>query len=123
MSRDPGAHAAHEAFMRLAMREADNARGGTGDNPWVGCVIVGASGTILGCGHTHGPGEDHAEIDAGLYSKYSDQNTVPPAPNVQPVPPHSNPAQASPNASSRAAPRRAARSHFPCSAVHGHCHG
>ncbi len=47
-----------------------------------------------------------AEIDAGLYSKYSDQNTVPPAPNVQPVPPHSNPAQASPNASSRAAPRR-----------------
>ena len=64
MSRDPGAHAAHEAFMRLAMREADNARGGTGDNPWVGCVIVGASGTILGCGHTHGPGEDHAEIDA-----------------------------------------------------------
>ncbi len=48
-----------------------------------------------------------AEIDAvGLYSKYSDQNTVPPAPNVQPVPPHSNPAQASPNASSRATPRR-----------------
>jgi diaminohydroxyphosphoribosylaminopyrimidine deaminase/5-amino-6-(5-phosphoribosylamino)uracil reductase len=54
----------HEAFMRLAMREAEKARGGTGDNPWVGCVIVDAQGTILGRGHTHGPGEDHAEIDA-----------------------------------------------------------
>lgn len=54
----------HEAFMRLAMREAEKARGGTGDNPWVGCVIVDAHGDILGRGHTHGPGEDHAEIDA-----------------------------------------------------------
>ncbi|MBX7195821.1 MAG: bifunctional diaminohydroxyphosphoribosylaminopyrimidine deaminase/5-amino-6-(5-phosphoribosylamino)uracil reductase RibD [Sandaracinaceae bacterium] len=54
----------HAHFMRLAMREAEKARGGTGDNPWVGCVIVDAHGAILGRGHTHGPGEDHAEIDA-----------------------------------------------------------
>ncbi len=51
-------------FMRLAMAEADKARGHTGDNPWVGCVIVSANGDVLGRGYTHGPGEDHAEIDA-----------------------------------------------------------
>lgn len=50
--------------MRLAMDEAERARGHTGDNPWVGCVIVSPSGDVLGQGHTHGPGEDHAEIDA-----------------------------------------------------------
>ena len=54
----------HEAYMRLAIQEAELARGTTGDNPWVGCVIVGAHGEILATGHTHGPGEDHAEIAA-----------------------------------------------------------
>lgn len=50
--------------MRLAIAEAEHARGRTGDNPWVGCVIVGADGVVLGRGHTQGPGEDHAEIAA-----------------------------------------------------------
>ncbi len=50
--------------MRLALAEAELARGTTGDNPWVGCVIVGPSGSLLGRGHTLGPGEDHAEIAA-----------------------------------------------------------
>lgn len=54
----------HTDWMRLAMQEGDLARGSTGDNPWVGCVIVGADGTLLGRGHTQGPGEDHAEIAA-----------------------------------------------------------
>jgi len=54
----------HEAYMRLAIQEAELARGTTGDNPWVGCVIVGVRGEILAKGHTHGPGEDHAEIAA-----------------------------------------------------------
>jgi diaminohydroxyphosphoribosylaminopyrimidine deaminase/5-amino-6-(5-phosphoribosylamino)uracil reductase len=54
----------HEAWMRLAIEEAERARGGTGDNPWVGCVLVGAGGVVLGRGHTEGPGEDHAEIGA-----------------------------------------------------------
>jgi len=44
--------------------EADLARGATGDNPWVGCIVTDASGEILGRGHTRGPGEDHAEIGA-----------------------------------------------------------
>jgi diaminohydroxyphosphoribosylaminopyrimidine deaminase/5-amino-6-(5-phosphoribosylamino)uracil reductase len=54
----------HEALMRLAIAEAELARGATGDNPWVGCVIVGAGGEILARGHTQGPGENHAEIAA-----------------------------------------------------------
>lgn len=53
-----------EVWMRLAIEEAELARGMTGDNPWVGCVIVGAGGELYGRGHTLGPGEDHAEIAA-----------------------------------------------------------
>ena len=54
----------HEAWMRLAIEEAELARGSTGDNPWVGCVIVNDRGELLGRGHTLGPGEDHAEVGA-----------------------------------------------------------
>ena len=54
----------HEAWMRLAVAEAELARGATGDNPWVGCVLISAEGELLGQGHTQGPGEDHAEIVA-----------------------------------------------------------
>lgn len=54
----------HERWMRLAIEEAELARGNTGDNPWVGCAIVSASGELLGRGHTLGPGEDHAEVAA-----------------------------------------------------------
>ena len=50
--------------MQLAIEEAELARGMTGDNPWVGCVIVSPSGSLVGRGHTLGPGEDHAEIAA-----------------------------------------------------------
>jgi diaminohydroxyphosphoribosylaminopyrimidine deaminase/5-amino-6-(5-phosphoribosylamino)uracil reductase len=50
--------------MQLAIDEGNLARGTTGDNPWVGCVIVSPSGSLLGRGHTLGPGEDHAEIAA-----------------------------------------------------------
>jgi diaminohydroxyphosphoribosylaminopyrimidine deaminase/5-amino-6-(5-phosphoribosylamino)uracil reductase len=52
--------------MRLAIEEAELARGSTGDNPWVGCAIVSPRGELLGRGHTLGPGEDHAEIAAAL---------------------------------------------------------
>lgn len=54
----------HERWMRLAIEEAELARGITGDNPWVGCVIVNADGELLGRGHTLCPGEDHAEVAA-----------------------------------------------------------
>ena len=50
--------------MQLAIEEAELARGTTGDNPWVGCVIVAPDGALVGRGHTQGPGEDHAEIAA-----------------------------------------------------------
>ena len=54
----------HEHWMKLAMQRAEEARGKTGDNPWVGCAIVSHAGQLLGAGHTLGPGEDHAEIAA-----------------------------------------------------------
>ena|SRR5580765_271146 len=54
----------HEKWMRLAIEEAEKARGTTGDNPWVGCAIVSPHGELVGRGHTLGPGEDHAEIAA-----------------------------------------------------------
>jgi diaminohydroxyphosphoribosylaminopyrimidine deaminase/5-amino-6-(5-phosphoribosylamino)uracil reductase len=57
-------NADHETLMRIAIAEAERARGGTGDNPWVGCVIVAPGGRTLGRGRTQGPGEDHAEIGA-----------------------------------------------------------
>lgn len=49
--------------MIAAIVEAERARGSTGDNPWVGSVIV-VDDTIVARGHTMGPGEDHAEIGA-----------------------------------------------------------
>lgn len=57
MSRD-------EEMMSAAIAEAESARGSTGDNPWVGCVICDEAGVIVAAGHTQGPGEDHAEIVA-----------------------------------------------------------
>jgi glutathione peroxidase-family protein/pyrimidine deaminase RibD-like protein len=50
--------------MRVAIEEAERARTTTGDNPWVGCLIVDARGEVVARGHTQGPGEDHAEIAA-----------------------------------------------------------
>jgi len=50
--------------MRVAIAEAERARGGTGDNPWVGSVIVDPRGLVVAHGYTQGPGEDHAEIVA-----------------------------------------------------------
>jgi diaminohydroxyphosphoribosylaminopyrimidine deaminase/5-amino-6-(5-phosphoribosylamino)uracil reductase len=54
----------HESLMRAAIAEAERARGKTGDNPWVGCVVADGRGQVIGRGHTQGPGEDHAEIVA-----------------------------------------------------------
>lgn len=59
----------HESFMRLAIAEGERARGSTGDNPWVGCIITGADGSVLAQGHTQGPGEHHAEIEAIVQAK------------------------------------------------------
>ncbi|HEX7794972.1 MAG TPA: deaminase [Vicinamibacterales bacterium] len=66
----------HEAWMRLAIEEAELARGTTGDNPWVGCAIVTPDGELLGRGHTLGPGEDHAEIAAARDARARGQSVV-----------------------------------------------
>lgn len=59
----------HETLMHRAIAEGDRARGSTGDNPWVGCVIADDQGEILAWGHTQGPGEDHAEIAAARLAR------------------------------------------------------
>jgi diaminohydroxyphosphoribosylaminopyrimidine deaminase / 5-amino-6-(5-phosphoribosylamino)uracil reductase len=59
----------HTAWMQRAIAEAELARGKTGDNPWVGCVVVADNGALLGLGRTQGPGEDHAEIGAFRQAK------------------------------------------------------
>jgi diaminohydroxyphosphoribosylaminopyrimidine deaminase/5-amino-6-(5-phosphoribosylamino)uracil reductase len=64
MTVQRGSSIDHEAWMRLAIGEAERARGGTGDNPWVGCMLIDGRGEVIGRGHTQGPGEDHAEIVA-----------------------------------------------------------
>jgi diaminohydroxyphosphoribosylaminopyrimidine deaminase/5-amino-6-(5-phosphoribosylamino)uracil reductase len=66
----------HEAWMRLAIDEAELARGATGDNPWVGCAIVNPQGELVGRGHTLGPGEDHAEIAAARDAQARGQSVL-----------------------------------------------
>ena len=50
-------------FMLLALQLGEKARNNTGDNPWVGCVIVNDD-KVLGEGYTHAVGGLHAEADA-----------------------------------------------------------
>src|SRR5215218_8198535 len=50
--------------MREALALATHAVGLSDPNPRVGCVIVGADGTIAGRGHTQEPGGAHAEVMA-----------------------------------------------------------
>lgn len=66
----------HQTWMRLAIEEAELARGSTGDNPWVGCVIVGQHSQLIGRGHTLGPGEAHAEIAAARDAQARGQSVV-----------------------------------------------
>ena len=51
-------------FMQQASGLAREALFLTSPNPRVGCVIVGADGAVLGCGHTQRAGEAHAEVMA-----------------------------------------------------------
>jgi diaminohydroxyphosphoribosylaminopyrimidine deaminase/5-amino-6-(5-phosphoribosylamino)uracil reductase len=54
-----------ESYMRLALQMAEQARGQTGINPVVGCVIV-KDGRIVGMGAHLQRGSHHAEINALL---------------------------------------------------------
>jgi diaminohydroxyphosphoribosylaminopyrimidine deaminase/5-amino-6-(5-phosphoribosylamino)uracil reductase len=47
-----------------ALTLASQAVGLSEPNPRVGCVIVGADGTVLGLGHTQERGGPHAEVMA-----------------------------------------------------------
>ena len=50
-------------FMLRALQLGEQAKNKTGDNPWVGCVIVN-DGQVLGEGYTHAVGGPHAEAHA-----------------------------------------------------------
>lgn len=50
--------------MRRALARAATARRRSAPNPWVGCVIVGPDGVVVGEGATAVPGGPHAEIEA-----------------------------------------------------------
>jgi diaminohydroxyphosphoribosylaminopyrimidine deaminase / 5-amino-6-(5-phosphoribosylamino)uracil reductase len=52
-----------ERFMHAAMATARGVEGCTGDNPWVGCVIV-KDGEIVARGATQSPPGPHAEVMA-----------------------------------------------------------
>jgi len=53
-----------EALMGVAVAEGEKARLHAPPNPWVGAVVVGEGGVIVGQGHTQVPGDNHAEIEA-----------------------------------------------------------
>lgn len=53
----------HEAFMRLAIAEAEQGLGRTSPNPAVGAVIVNG-GQVVGRGYHHKAGTPHAEVHA-----------------------------------------------------------
>ena len=50
-------------YMLQALELGESVKGTTGDNPWVGCLIV-KDGIILGQGATQPPGGLHAEAAA-----------------------------------------------------------
>ena len=50
-------------YMLQALELGESVKGTTGDNPWVGCLIV-KDGKVLGQGATHPPGGLHAEAAA-----------------------------------------------------------
>lgn len=52
-----------EYYIKLAMREAEKARGMSSPNPFVGAVIV-KNDHVIAVGHTQAYGKDHAEIQA-----------------------------------------------------------
>ena len=55
-------------FMKRAIELGEQVRNKTGDNPWVGCVIVNDN-LLIGEGFTHPVGGPHAEVNAIDHAK------------------------------------------------------
>ncbi|CAE7477260.1 ribD [Symbiodinium natans] len=51
-------------LMLRALKLGEQGRRITAPNPWVGAIVVGADGTVLGEGFHKGPGCPHAEVEA-----------------------------------------------------------
>ena len=60
-------------YMLQALELGESVKGTTGDNPWVGCLIV-KDGKVLGQGATHPPGGLHAEAAALQEAQKSKQS-------------------------------------------------
>jgi len=60
---EPSLISVDEHFMSRALRLAALGRHAS-PNPMVGCVLVGADGSVVGEGYHHRPGEPHAEVNA-----------------------------------------------------------
>ncbi|MDA8073017.1 MAG: bifunctional diaminohydroxyphosphoribosylaminopyrimidine deaminase/5-amino-6-(5-phosphoribosylamino)uracil reductase RibD [Actinomycetota bacterium] len=56
--------AAERDAMARALDAAATVRCATSPNPWVGCVVLAADGTVAGAGATAPPGGPHAEVVA-----------------------------------------------------------
>ena len=52
----------NKLFMMRALKLGEKVKNETGDNPWVGCVIV-KDDFVIGEGYTHPIGGPHAEMD------------------------------------------------------------
>jgi len=64
-----------EAAMDRAVELAASVRGTTSPNPWVGCVLLGSDGSVLGEGTTAPPGGLHAEAAALAQARSAGRDT------------------------------------------------
>lgn len=62
-------------YLRQALALGERAKGNTGDNPWVGCVIV-RDGEVIAEGFTGAPGEPHAEASAIIAAENSGRSVA-----------------------------------------------
>ena len=65
-----------EQAMGLAIAAASRARRLSPPNPWVGAVVLSASGEVVGSGSTQAPGGSHAEVAALLEAGESARDGV-----------------------------------------------
>ncbi len=52
------------SFMEAALEKSRESRRIAPPNPWVGCILVDANGTVIATGATEAPGHRHAEVVA-----------------------------------------------------------
>ena len=66
----------HYSFFELALTQAQQAQHLSPPNPAVGCILVSATGNIIGQGHTQAVGGAHAEVMALRDAAANGESTV-----------------------------------------------